>query len=193
MSDQDNPIERAVELLVYTPIGLAMFAKDTVPTFLKMFVARGEAELKERRRTAGNQASQYKTIGRMAVKYGGPEAKRQAGAAAETLRRRAEETIAGIASATSTPALPSAGRPAEAPTRADGSPPGDERPRQRSGGGPAHPGLRPALGDAGDRASRRARAARAVGRRGLRDGAPGPHDDPRSHRPARWLTRRCGP
>ena len=42
MSDNDTPIDRAVELLVYAPIGLAMFAKDTVPTFLKMFVARGQ-------------------------------------------------------------------------------------------------------------------------------------------------------
>ena len=36
---------KAVELLVYAPIGLAMFAKDTVPTFMKMFVARGQTEI----------------------------------------------------------------------------------------------------------------------------------------------------
>ena len=34
MSDNEKPIEKAVELLVYAPIGLAMFAKDTVPTFM---------------------------------------------------------------------------------------------------------------------------------------------------------------
>src|SRR5882672_937367 len=103
MSDNENPLERAVELLVYAPIGLAMFAKDTVPTFMKMFVARGHTELTQRRKTAGTQASNYKTIGKMAVKYGGPEVKRQAGTAAETVRRRAEETLAGIAAATATP------------------------------------------------------------------------------------------
>ncbi len=100
MNDNDTPLEKAVELLVYAPIGLAMFAKDTVPTFLKMFVARGQTEVSQRRKTAETQASQYKTIGQMAVKYGGPEVKRQAGAAAETVRKRAEDTLTAVAAAT---------------------------------------------------------------------------------------------
>ena len=108
MSDNDTPLERAVELFVYAPIGLAMFAKDTVPTFLKMFVARGQTEVTQRRKTAGSQASQYKTIGQMAVKYGGPEVKRQAGAAAETVRKRAEETL--TARGRRRPAVPATGR-----------------------------------------------------------------------------------
>ena len=41
MSDDQNPLEPAVELFVYVPIGVAMFAKDTVPTFMKMFVFAG--------------------------------------------------------------------------------------------------------------------------------------------------------
>lgn len=106
MSEKDNHLERAVELLVYAPIGLAMFAKDTVPTFLKMFVARGETEVTQRRKTAETQAGQYKTIGQMAVKYGGPEVRRQAEAAAGTVRKRAEDTIAAVASAATTPAPP---------------------------------------------------------------------------------------
>ncbi len=104
MNDNDTPLEKAVDLLVYAPIGLAMFAKDTVPTFLKMFVARGQTEVSQRRKTAESQASQYKTIGQMAVKYGGPEVKRQAGAAAETVRKRAEETLTAVAAATTPPA-----------------------------------------------------------------------------------------
>jgi hypothetical protein len=106
VSDNETPIEKAVELLVYAPIGLAMFAKDTVPTFMKMFVARGHTEVTQRRKTAGTQAGNYKTIGQMAVKYGGPEVKRQAGAAAENVRRRAEETLSTIAAATATPPAP---------------------------------------------------------------------------------------
>jgi hypothetical protein len=118
VSDNDTPIDKAVELLVYAPIGLAMFAKDTVPTFMKMFVARGHTEISQRRKSAHTQAGTYKTVGQMAVKYGSPEVKRQAGAAAETLRRRAEETLAGLAAATApaetaTPA-PSGPEPARA-------------------------------------------------------------------------------
>jgi len=104
VTDNDNPWERAVELLVYAPIGLAMFAKDTVPTFMKMFVARGQTEVTHRRKTAEQQAGQYKTIGQMAVKYGGPEVRRQAEAAAGTVRKRAEGTIAAVATANTPPA-----------------------------------------------------------------------------------------
>lgn len=103
MSENDTPIERAVELLVYAPIGLAMFAKDTVPTFMKMFVARGQTEVAQRRKTAETQAGQYKTIGQMAVKYGGPEVRRQAEAAAGTVRKRAEDTLAAVNAVTTPP------------------------------------------------------------------------------------------
>lgn len=132
MSNNDTPLERAVELFVYAPIGLAMFAKDTVPTFLKMFVARGQTEVTERRKTAETQASQYKTIGRLAVKYGGPEVKRHAGAAAETVRKRAEETITGIATAAATPqnGVPTnrPDPPTAAPTRVRSEPVSHELP-----------------------------------------------------------------
>ena len=111
MSDSDNPLERAVELLVYAPIGLAMFAKDTVPTFMKMFVARGQTEVTHRRKTAEQQAGQYKTIGQMAVKYGGPEVRRQAESAAGTVRKRAEETIAAVAAVSTPPTASNGTRP----------------------------------------------------------------------------------
>ena len=121
MSDNETPIEKAVELLVYAPIGLAMFAKDTVPTFMKMFVARGQTEITQRRKDAGTHAGNYKTIGKLAVKYGTPEVKRQAGAAAETVRRKAEESLAAVAAATATPESP------QEPPR-----PTDTRPRAAS-------------------------------------------------------------
>jgi len=122
VSDNEKPIEKAVELLVYAPIGLAMFAKDTVPTFMKMFVARGHTEVTQRKKSANTQAGNYKTIGQMAVKYGGPEVKRQAGAAAETVRRRAEETLAAVAAATAAPEPTAPARPAPAPTPAATTP-----------------------------------------------------------------------
>ena len=122
MSENDTPIERAVELLVYAPIGLAMFAKDTVPTFLKMFVARGQTEVTQRRKTAVTQAGQYKTIGQMAVKYGGPEVRRHAESAAGTVRKRAEDTIAAVTAVT-TPAAPTPAATPRATSGANGSAP----------------------------------------------------------------------
>jgi hypothetical protein len=127
VSENDTPIERAVELLVYAPIGLAMFAKDTMPTFLKMFVSRGQTEVSKHRKTAEQQASQYRTIGHFAVKYGGPEVQRRAGGAVETVRRVAEDTLGTIAATASSamPASPPPARPAprpQTPANASGAP-----------------------------------------------------------------------
>ena len=96
MSQQQNPIERAVDLFVFAPIGVACFAKDTVPTVLKMFVARGQTELQHRRKLLTDQANQYKTVGQFAVKYGGPEVRRAAEARLDGARRRGEEVLATV-------------------------------------------------------------------------------------------------
>lgn len=136
MSENDTPIERAVELLVYAPIGLAMFAKDTMPTFFKMFVSRGQTEVSKHRRTAEQQASQYRTIGHFAVKYGGPEVQRRAGGAVETFRRVAEDTLGTLASTAAaakpaTPARPMTGSAPFSPPRPPGAttPPAPTPPR----------------------------------------------------------------
>jgi len=96
VTQQQNPIERAVDLFVYAPIGVAMFAKDTVPTFMKMFVSRGQTELQHRRKALHDQANQYRSVGKFAVRYGGPEVRRQAEGKIDEARRVAEETFTGL-------------------------------------------------------------------------------------------------
>lgn len=96
MSQQQNPIERAVDLLVFAPIGVAMFAKDTVPTFMKMFVSRGQTELQRQGKSLRDHANQYRAVGKFAVKYGGPEVKRQAEGKLDGARRLCEETFTGL-------------------------------------------------------------------------------------------------
>ncbi len=95
VSDEQNPLERAVDLFVFAPIGVAMFAKDTVPTFMKMFVSRGQTEIAQRKKSLHDQANQYRTVGRFAVKYGGPVVKQQAEEKLDGARRLAEETFSG--------------------------------------------------------------------------------------------------
>jgi hypothetical protein len=109
VSQQQNPIERAVDLFVFAPIGVAMFAKDTVPTFMKMFVSRGQTELQHRKKALHDQANQYRSVGKFAVKYGGPEVKRSASGKLDGARRMAEETFTGLI----VPRLPGAGSGAE--------------------------------------------------------------------------------
>jgi hypothetical protein len=96
VSNEQNPIERAVDLFVFAPIGVAMFAKDTVPTFLKMFVSRGQTELAQRKKSLHDHANQYRAVGKFAVKYGGPQVKRQAEGTIGGARRLAEETFSGL-------------------------------------------------------------------------------------------------
>ena len=86
---------RAVDLFVFAPIGVAMFAKDTVPTFMKMFVSRGQTEIAQRKKSLHDQANQYRTVGKFAVKYGGPVVKQQAEEKLDGARRLAEETFSG--------------------------------------------------------------------------------------------------
>jgi hypothetical protein len=47
MTDGKDPIERALELAVYAPIGIGLYLKDVAPTLVNMFVARGRAEMRE--------------------------------------------------------------------------------------------------------------------------------------------------
>jgi hypothetical protein len=83
MSDERPPLERALELVVYAPLGMAAFARDSAPTFLRLFVARGQTEVAQRRKRLADQAGQWRSIGQLAVRFGAPH-----------VRRRAEERLA---------------------------------------------------------------------------------------------------
>ncbi|MCJ7436603.1 MAG: hypothetical protein MUP97_02420 [Acidimicrobiia bacterium] len=73
MADDKDTVERAKEILVYGPIGLALYLRDSAPSFLKVFVARGRAELDERKRSVGEQLGQARTVGQDTVGQSAPE------------------------------------------------------------------------------------------------------------------------
>ena len=74
MSDEGQKAgERALDLLVYAPVGVALYLRDTVPTFVNLFVSRGRSELGQRRQQAKDQVSQAKALGEFAVGFGGPK------------------------------------------------------------------------------------------------------------------------
>ena len=81
MADDKDTVERAKEILVYGPIGLALYMRDTAPSFLKVFVARGRAELDQRKRSVGEQLGQARTVGQDTVGQNVP-----GGAAPQVLR-----------------------------------------------------------------------------------------------------------
>ena len=99
MADDKDTTERAKELLVYGPLGLALFLRDTAPQFLRMFVARGRSEVQQRRRDVGQQIEQVRNMGETAAADGGPEVMRILSTGLTTLRERAEEALVALSTA----------------------------------------------------------------------------------------------
>jgi hypothetical protein len=50
VADEKAPTDRAFELLVYAPIGAAMYVRDMMPGMLGIFVARGKREISSHRK-----------------------------------------------------------------------------------------------------------------------------------------------
>jgi hypothetical protein len=110
--DKDT-VERAKEILVYGPIGLAMYVKDTAPSFLKVFVARGRAEVEQRRRAVGDQLGQARDAGEAAAE-GGPQVLRLVSDGLTRVRETAEGALGMLGGLSSDLAAPVTGR-ADAP------------------------------------------------------------------------------
>jgi hypothetical protein len=91
----DGKTERALDLLVYAPVGVALFLRDTVPTFVNLFVSRGRAELGQRRQQAQNQVAQAKAMGEFAVNFGGPKVREHVEKGIALARKGAESVLSG--------------------------------------------------------------------------------------------------
>ena len=96
MSD-DAKTERALDLLVYAPVGVALYLRDTVPTFVNLFVSRGRAELGQRRQQAQDQVAQAKALGEFAVNFGGPKVREHVEKGIALARKGAESVLGGAA------------------------------------------------------------------------------------------------
>jgi hypothetical protein len=85
-----DPVEEAVEVLVYAPIGLALMAWKTVPRLVGEVISRGRAELGDPEGRVANTVNQARMIGQMAVAYGGHQIRREVDHRLADARRRAE-------------------------------------------------------------------------------------------------------
>jgi hypothetical protein len=95
VSDDQKTAERAIDLLVYAPVGVALYLRDTVPTFVNLFVSRGRAELGQRRQQAQGQVAQAKAMGEFAVNFGGPKVREHVEKGIAMARKSAEAVIGG--------------------------------------------------------------------------------------------------
>ena len=134
MSDDQKTAERAIDLLVYAPVGVALYLRDTVPTFVNLFVSRGRAELGQRRQQAQGQVAQAKAMGEFAVNFGGPKVLEHVEKGIAMARKSAEAVLGGgdgtefpdAAEDAAPPARHAPSEPTAAPTRSAASEPAGE-------------------------------------------------------------------
>jgi hypothetical protein len=93
--DAQKTAERALDLLVYAPVGVALYLRDTVPTFVNLFVSRGRAELGQRRQQAQGQVAQAKALGEFAVNVGGPKVREHVEKGIAMARKGADAVLGG--------------------------------------------------------------------------------------------------
>ena len=134
MSDDQKTAERAIDLLVYAPVGVALYLRDTVPTFVNLFVSRGRAELGQRRQQAQGQVAQAKAMGEFAVNFGGPKVLEHVEKGIAMARKSAEAVLGGGADESEfpdatedgpPPARHAPAEPAAAPAASAASQPGE--------------------------------------------------------------------
>lgn len=94
--DAQKAADKALDLFVYAPVGVALYLRDTVPTFLHLFVSRGRAELGQRRHQAQGQVAQAKAVGEFAVNVGGPKVREQVEKGIAMARKSAEAMLTGV-------------------------------------------------------------------------------------------------
>jgi hypothetical protein len=96
VADEKDAAERAKEILVYGPVGLALYVRDTAPSFLKLFVARGRNELDNRRRTVEGQLDQARVVGETAAATSAPQVLRIVSEGLQAVRERAEDALGAL-------------------------------------------------------------------------------------------------
>ncbi len=83
MPEEPPPVEKALTLLIYAPLGFAMYARDTLPSLIGLFAARGRRELQTNAKPVERTVEHARTIGGTVLEA----------ATAPDVRRRVEEGI----------------------------------------------------------------------------------------------------
>jgi hypothetical protein len=65
-------VNRAIELLVFAPIGVGLYMRDLAPSVIKMFVARGRAEVDRRQEQVKQHVTTARSFGEVTVAFGLP-------------------------------------------------------------------------------------------------------------------------
>jgi len=84
MNNGNKRVERAVELLIYAPLGAGLSAIDIAPSLAEMFVNRARGEIDRRHEQVSQRITTVRSMGQVAVAFGVP-----------IVRDRARSIVAG--------------------------------------------------------------------------------------------------
>jgi hypothetical protein len=116
MTERNDRIEHTIEVLVYAPIGVALYLRDMAPTFVNMFVARGRAEIDRRQAQVQQRTTTARSIGQVAMAFGVPMVRQRVEREVGTARDRAQSLLGSIAGSDDTVGAPAARPEPPAPT-----------------------------------------------------------------------------
>jgi hypothetical protein len=113
-TDKPDRIERTLELLLYASLGVGLFLKETTPTFIDMFVARGRAEIDRRQGDVQQRVTSARSLGQVALAFGPPMLRARVDQTVADARRRAEGLFGSPASSPAPPRREAPAPPATA-------------------------------------------------------------------------------
>jgi HEAT repeat protein len=118
MTENPDRIERTLELLLFAPIGVGAFLRDSAPSFVDMVVSRGRAEFDRRQEEVQQRITSARSLGQVALAFGAPKLRERAEQTVTDARRRAEELLGSHAADPSPPRadLPPSSPVTESPT-----------------------------------------------------------------------------
>jgi hypothetical protein len=92
---ENERVNRAIELLVFAPIGVGLYMRDLAPSVIKMFVARGRAEVDRRQEQVKQHVTTARSFGEVTMAFGVPMLRNkingQSAAAPETVPSEASK------------------------------------------------------------------------------------------------------
>jgi hypothetical protein len=112
----DERVERALEVLVYAPLGFGLWLKDLAPSLVDTMVARGRAEVDRRQEQAQERITTAKSMGQVAIAFGVPELKKRAERQVSVVREQADRIVENFAPPRSNGAAAPAATEAAEPT-----------------------------------------------------------------------------
>lgn len=89
MTDGNKRVERAVELLIYAPLGAGLSAIDIAPSLAEMFVNRARGEIDRRHEQVSQRITTVRSMGQVAVAFGLPMVRNRARSIVVARRRPA--------------------------------------------------------------------------------------------------------